>query len=274
MATVQTTFDFECAGYGWSESWFKDTQLTSLKAHWTASGFPLAQKRAAMLAAEARMIAASNSFVDVKADSYLQYLNLPGNATVHCDNPHSTIYSIVRANGDTYRKAVFIRGQDDDCIMFGGNFQPGNALFMQTGTAFFDSVVQNGWGWMRNVASPKGKVIGYAVDPVTGYVDIQTTPGFFANPIVGVDTYVAVRILFKGVKSRLNGYHVMQVIDTDTARTLKPMAVFPFVKDGSITRYTKTFTAAENWNFQKSGVRRCGRPKLHTPGRQLACPLG
>lgn len=274
MAVVQTTFDFECNGYGWSESWFKDIALTSLKAHWLASGLGLAIKRAAMLAAEAKLFAASNSFVDVKSDGYLQYLNLPGNPQFHCEDPHTTIYSAVRAQGDTLRKAVFIRGQDDNCIMDGGNFQPGNAAFQAAGTAFFDSIVNNGWGWMRNVAAPKGEVIGYTTNPLTGFVTITTSPNFFPPPPAGVDTYTPVRILFKGVKSRLNGYSVVQVIDHETCMTLKPLALFPFPKKGSITRYTKSFVAAENWNFQKSGMRRAGRPKLHTVGHQSATPRG
>lgn len=274
MAVVKTTFDFLCGSYGWSETWYKDSGYPSLKQHTEVSAVPLAQKRAAMLAAESSLVAIQSSFIDVKQDSYLIYTNLPGDQSVHCDTPHTSIYSIVRAINDTKRKSVFVRGQDDNAVMNGGVFQPGAAQFVAAGTIFFNAITQGAWGWMRSVGGTPGKVIDYVTDQ-DGFVEFTTNNAMFPAPPANEVTYAHVRILFKGRKTILNGLHTVEVLATNGFRSLKPMAVFPYNgKEGKIIAYTYTFTPAENWNFQKSGERRAGRPKLVTPGRSGARPLG
>lgn len=278
MPVVQTVFDFECSGYGWSETWFKDTGAASLKQFYGVSAVPLAAKRAAMLAAEATLTAISCSWVTDKGDSYLRYENMKGNQAVHCDSPHATVYSILRANGDRYRKPVYIRGQDDNAVMNGGVFQPGAAVFVAAGTEFFDTIcnAQSPWGWMRAAAAPvKHSILDYAVEVNTDLLVVTCSANTFVAPPAGQTVYAKVRILFKGRQSVLNGTHVVQVMSDHEFRLLKPVAVFPFPGVGTVTTYgDPTFVPAENWNFQKSGRRGCGRPKLHTPGRRRARALG
>lgn len=275
MPIVQTVFDFQCQGYGWSESWFKDTQLASLKAFYTASALPLLEKRQAMLAYEASLTACSNSYTDVRSDSYLIYTGfyLGGlGPDVHAASPHETIYTVGRADNDKKRKGIFFRGIPDDVVLNGGIFNNGYATWVGPATAFMDAIAQNGWGWMSSVPGPMQFAITEYVQTVDQFVQFS----FAGTPFQGVQigTYKRVRMLFKGIKSVLNGAQTVEVMGPSSARSLKPTAVFPFTKTGLLTVYTPTFYPIVNYSFQKTGQRRAGRPKLHTPGHQSARPKG
>lgn len=271
MATVQVTFDFEMRGYGWSEAWYVDTGFARLSQFYATSAEPMAVKRGAMLAREAALVAVTTSFTAVKQDSYLRYTNIPGNAAVSSDDAWSAVMTTFRAVNDTRRKNVWFRGQDDDAIMQGGVFQPGAATFTGPGATFCDSIVQLGWGWMHRTPSAGNAITDYVID-TDGYVHFTCA----GTPFVGltVGSYVRVSILFKGIKSRLNGEWTVQVVSNTECKSLKPMATFPFAKVGILKTFTFALTPAENYNFQKSGRRAPGRPKLHTRGHALTTPLG
>lgn len=275
MALVHITFDFEMLGYGWSESWYQENNLPTLKQIFVNSVEGMAVKRARMLGGPASLIAASVSFATVKGDSFLRYLYAPGAATVPADNPHATIYTICRADQDRKRKAVFIRGQGDECTIDGGKFNTGFGAWVGVAQDYFNSIVQNGWGWVSAVSAAEGAVTQYNVDAITGDVLITTSPGFFPDPTGLPPQYHKVRIRMPG-KSKLDGVQIVQATSTNECVLAKPLALFPFTKAGTITRYDNNgaFYPAENYDFQKSGVRRCGRPKLHTPGHRSALPRG
>jgi len=276
MATVQLTFDFLCQGYGWSETWYQDTGLTSLKAFFTASGLPLLQKRSAMLGYEATLTAATASFTATPGDSYLVYTGqITGGlgAQIHCSSPHEAIWTIIRSDNDKRRRGTWFRGIPDDLVLNGGIFDPGYAPWVGPATTFMDAIVAGGWGWVSLVRDPIHYAItNYSQDPVTNFVDFTIAGTPFAGVTVG--TYTKIRMLFKGVRSVLNGYSVVQVTGAGTCQSLKPEAVFPFVRAGVMTKYTPTFFAAINYSFQKAGERRAGRPKLHTRGHGLPRPKG
>lgn len=271
MAIVAVKFDFLMRGYGWSEQWFQDNGLTRLSQIFSVSAEPLAVKRGLMLAAEASLTAVTCSFLADKQDSYLRYVNIPGVATVHSDDAWSAVLTTFRANNDRYRKNVWFRGQDDDVILLGGNFQPGAASFVGPGTSFCDTLVQGGWGWMHRTPSLPFAVTDYVTD-ADGYVHFTVSGTPFTGIAAG--TYVRVSLLFKGVKARLNGVWTMQVVGNGECKTMKPMAVFPFEKVGQLRTFTFAHVAAENWNFQKSGRRAPGKPLLHTRGHATPTPLG
>lgn len=270
VGDCQIVFDFECLGYGWSETWYANSAQPSLKAFYTATVQDMGAKRAAMLAAEARLPAISVSTVSDKGDSYLRYEPFVGNANMHCDSPHTTVYTILRAQNDKYRKAVFSRGQPDDVSMNGGVFQPGNQIYVAAGTTFYDAIVQKGWGWMRSVQAAQTKITDYVVNVNDGRLHLTTGGNIFPAVAPGdPPLFRRVRILFKGLASVLNGVQTVEVIATNQCALLKPIATFPYAVAGFLTLYgTPALQPAENWNFQKVGRRACGRPKLHTPGRR------
>lgn len=276
MANIQLTMDFLCQGYGWSETWVKDSGSVSLKAFNTAEAEPLLAKRSAMLGYEATCIAMTSSFVDTKGDSYLVYTGqITGGlgADIHCTSPHEGIYTVIRTTDAKRRRGNWLRGVPDDLILNGGIFDPGYAPWVTPATTFMEAIRTGGWGWMGQIKSATTyTVTSYTQDPVTNYVTCTVA----GNPFMGipVDTPVRVRVLFKKLPSKLNGSYTVTVKGAGSFETLTPLAVFPFTKTGLLWTYTPQFYGCDNWSFQKAGERRAGRPKLHTPGHGRAGPKG
>lgn len=276
MPVVQVTFDFLCQGYGWSESWYKITELTSLKAFNTASAVPLMQKRQAMLGQEAALTAITSSFVADKGDSYLVYTgNFQGGLgpQIHCSSPHEAIYTVIRTADAKRRRGVWLRGIADDVVKQGGIFDAGYAAWVGPATTFMDAVIGGAWGWLAQIKSALSfAVTDYVMDPVTGFVTVTVAGNPFAGVPVGDPKRV--RVLFKKLPSKLNGAYTVEITSPNTFQTLTPIAVFPFTKPGKLWTYTPEFYPADNYSFQKAGERRAGRPKLHTPGHGRAQPKG
>lgn len=276
MAVVQLTFDFLCQGYGWSESWYKETDLTSLKAFHTASAVPLMEKRNAMLGQEAALTALTSSFVLERGDSYLAYTGKYQGGLgpdIHCSSPHEAIWTIIRTADAKHYRGVWLRGIPDDLVLNGGIFDAGYAPWVQPATTFMDAIKNGTWGWYSQVRSTLSfAVVGYTQDPVTNLVDVECTGNPFAGVTVG--DFKRVRVLFKKQQSKLNGSYTVIVTGTNSFQLLLPTAVFAFTKPGKMWTYSPLFRACDNWSFQKAGERRAGRPKLHTPGHGRATPRG
>lgn len=281
MPLVKLTQFFEVnTCYGWTETWYKQySEGARLETIAAQDGSTLMDFRQKMLAPEASITALSLSVQTVNGDSLLQYQNRPGTCPGNCDSPHTAIYCIARAAGDTLRKAVFVRGQPDDVVMFGGKFQPapppappslGIAQFIAAGTSYFNFLKNQSFGWLKNNRTKEGKVLSFTVPDGERTVQLNCSPGFF--PAVdpnGPPVFTRVRVTYKRKKTVLNRTMVVQIRNETTCTTIEEMNPFPITSEGLIVRYTpalQTFVDG-SWNFQKSGERKAGKVSLHTPGR-------
>lgn len=290
MATVKLTMYFLQKEYGWSETWYKDGgSEPNLDTFLDTFGVPLMLKRKAMLCPEASLTAVGASDESINGDSVLRYLGggQAGTCAGHSDSPHTTVYTIVRATGANRRKAVFFRGQPDDVVLLGGVFQAappgapptqGIPEFISAATEYLNTLRSQGWGWIANSVTAEGRVENYVALPMPdGRVTLTCSAGFLPAFVGGAKpVFRRCRVLFKGIKSKLNGIGIYEQVSATELNTLKPVAVFPFTKDGAITRYTpvlQTFVGG-SWSLQKTGRRAAGRPLLVTPGRQKETARG
>jgi hypothetical protein len=287
MPDYKITLGMSCNGYGWTETWYKNYTSTDLPALMTLQQNNLLPKRMAMLAPEASVEFISISDESVNGDAKTRYFNGVGTCPGHCDEPHATILVRCIPGGGFAAKSVFIRGQPDDCIMFGGKFQPappaapptqGVAEFVAAATTYFNYLQTNSYGWMRDNHTAEGQVITYAQDPVTGFVEYTFNAGFMPAFVGGLKPkFWKIRTSWKGQKLKAAGVHVLQQTSDTSAESTKPMAVFAApTKPGTAIRYTRTLTTfvLGEWDLQKSGERRAGKALRRTPGRQRANPLG
>ena len=272
MPYYKTTIFFECNSKGWTESWYRNTELTSLQQIWTQTE-PMVQLRRAMLADPAKIKAFSVSFEDEKYDADNRYVFMPGNPQVKAASPDLAVLTIFRTANSTRRKYVYVRGFDDNASMDGGIFQPGSAIFVNAATAWAGKIIQDQYGWFGKTPGVSGKVIGYT-QTVDQLVDIQTSIGFFLEAQVGTEMDVTISKVNRENGSVLNGVVKVNVTGTDQCVTVKPLAVFPFVSPGFIKRQEPIFRQAANFNFQKITRRAAGRPTLLSAGREAARPRG
>lgn len=286
MPLVKLTQYFQVnTAYGWTETWYKQyADNASLESIFAGDGQALMDKRQAMLAPEASIIALGVSDQSINGDSDLKYQNRPGTCPGNCDAPHTAIYCIARSGTNTQRKAVFVRGQPDDVVMFGGKFQPaapgapptlGIAEFVLAGTNYFNFLKSQSFGWLKNNRTKEGTLVSFTVNADKEVV-LTTSAGFFppVDPN-GKPVFHRVRITYKRKKTVLNGTWVVQVRNEVTATLIESVNPFPVAGTGQIVRYTpalQTFIEG-SWNFQKSGERKAGKPLLHTPGRSKAKQL-
>jgi hypothetical protein len=275
---MKMTF-FHPLGYGWSETWYKNTELTSLSAFFLQSGQGLMKKRAAMLSQKVILETVSCSFSPVpKGDSYLTYQRMAGQlppsqnpapGDEFSDVPWTGILGTFWNSTDQYRKNVFTRGQPDDVIAPNGTLGtgPGWPAFEAAANAWIGYITNNDWGWMRNASGPKKTItdIGPSPDDDT-LINILTAPGAFPDP--GPDpVYARVRVNFPKTKTEANGAWTVQVLNDHSCNIITPMALFPITTQGTLIVYTPTFQIATDGQLQKSTERRAGRPLYRIPGR-------
>lgn len=276
MPVYKAIFSFDCNGRGWSEVWFQSlTGDLSLKEFYTVGATPLALKRVAMLGVNTTMTAVEVSKDNVLGDGYLSYVNYPG-PLGPCDTPDATVYTRFWGPGYTRGRTVFVRGFPDDVDINGGKFDPVNLPFKAAFDSWKDLIlsVATPWGWMTRSAASTTIITNYVQDPLTGLVTITVADNVFPVPVAGGVNYVSCNILFKGLQSKLNGTRRYQVVDAKNIHTVVPEAVFPYVKQGTLTVYQYAFTGAIDGKAQRISRRGAGRPTHLIAGRLRVRPRG
>lgn len=281
MATAKVRFTFfHPRGYGWSETWYKLTDQTSLSRFFVTDVQPLAQARAGMLSSQCILESASSSFDPTpKGDSFLKYVNITGFLPPTQNPPPGTEFADTSWTGilfqfynttDRYRKAVFTRGQPDDVIAPSGQLGlgAGYAAWEAAAREWAGLITDKGWGWMRNDVGDKKTIvdIGPSIDDPT-LISVVTSAPIFPAP--GLDpVYARVRINFPKTRTEVNGSWTVQVLSTTGCNIITPMALFPIANQGTMRLYTPIFQVSTEYSIQKACDRRAGRPLLRTPGRK------
>lgn len=220
---------------GWSESWYRNTELTDLH---TISDNDLAasniwQARAGMLCDEARLTDVRTSFVDTVNDAWPQTPNFIGPGLGSGEyGALACLWRFNRATDGRF-KNVYLRGIPDALSTKGGllNIEdPALLWWKNAANKWANRIVSLGWGWYGAKIDPTKKVIGTAYAPDVNdarYTDITLqAPG-----IVGAVAGDVITVHFKKVnypfKSKLNGRHKCRVVSATSLQPLSAMALFP-----------------------------------------------
>jgi hypothetical protein len=268
MPLYNATAFFQMNGYGWTETYTRDSGSTEdLRAMADFDRNNLWMKRAAALGVEAEITAQRVSLVELKGDSVLNYIPLSGNAAIEAEDPSTAI--LVRCGNalNTRRKNVFCRGVADVAITKGGKLK-GDPVFTGAFTAFLAALVQHNYGWMGVDVKTEMSVTNYTqVD--SGRVSLVFDPANF--PVLATGDKVVWYGKGNGVsgKSVLNGPHpLIKTAAANTMETAKAMAVFPYPgPGGKFVRKTVQFIGIANAVPQKVDIRKAGKPSNLQVGR-------
>lgn len=274
MATYMSTAFFQMGAYGWSESYFRDSNsVTDLAALADFDRAGIWTKRVVALARPAVLTAQRTSFVGVRNDSVLNFIPMLGNAAWTAEDPNTAVLCRVGNQDNTRRKNVFMRGVPDDMVINGG--QLGGAAGWQTAAqAFFDEIITGNYGWLG---------IDTRVDiAITGYVknaQEKIVITLADDPALGLPN--STKVTLQGVNvgvgkpSVLNGPHPYIVTGPAEVTTAKATAVFPFPGLGGFLRkVVKVLIQAKNVRFQKIDTRKAGKVSYLQVGRAKARPKG
>lgn len=288
MAIYASTCFFECLENGWSETWYRDTSQTDLQAIGVADAQAtgLWGARLKMLCAPARMLETRTSFVDVKNDAWPQNIRADGPAPYASAHPGVCVLWRFSGAGQAKWKNVYLRGVPDDISLNGGVIQllnPTLAAWFAAAGAYATILSQQNWGWIsRKATDPlKKKAIGYGqwVENeryIHVGLEVLAAPNqAFPDAQVGTDQLVNFVGANKPEKSRLNGRHVVYVVDNSNCVLNTPLSLFAWNgKPFTMQRYTPTLVTVTNSAARKIVTRDTGKISGVRRGRALARARG
>lgn len=274
MATYQATAFFECRGYGWTETYYRDSNaITDLAALADFDRDNIWVQRQACLNKQAAIVAQRVSFVGVKNDSVLNYIRMVGPSTFRGEDPNTALLIRLGNLDNTRRKNVFFRGVPDDVVIDGGEVANLPAWANKLGV-FLDALIQNNYGWLGISTKTEIDVVDYTTTPEN---KVKVT--LAAAPALGVAPPNKVVLRGKdmgvGKPSVLNAALPYIVTGATEVTTVKPIAVFPFPGvGGKLVKTDKELILIKNHREQKIDTRRAGKVSNLQAGRARVKPRG
>lgn len=258
---------FQQNGYGWTESYFRDSNsVTDLAALADFDREQIWAARSVALAKQASIVAQRTSFTEVRGDSVLNNIPMAGNPAWNSEDANTAILVRLGNIDNTRRKNVFMRGVPDDMVVNGGSIG-GAPGWKNAADAFFNKIIDFNYGWMS--------ITTRVNFPITGYVanaekKVVITIG--ADPVLGLP--IGTKVVLQGINvgvglpSVLNGNHPFIVTGATEVTTAKRTAVFSFPGVGGFLRMnTKALLQAKSVRYQKVDTRKAGKPSNQQAGR-------
>lgn len=274
MALYQATAFFECNGYGWTETFYRDSQeVTDLAALADFDRNNIWLARQGMLSRHSKIVAQRASFVGIKNDSVLNYIQMPGPDIFDGEDPSTAVLCRLGNIDNTRRKNVFLRGGPDTLVVRGGVLENlpawGNAF-----NAWQSIIIDKLYGWRGITTKTPLRITGYtetAENKVEVTIDAaDTIPGAIGDKLVLIGQDVGV-----GTPSRLNGPNPYIKTAATKVTTVKKIAVFPFPGlGGKLISQQKDLFAIKNARLQKVDTRKAGKLSNLQAGRAPARPRG
>jgi hypothetical protein len=178
-----------------------------------------------------------------------------------------------------FRKTMFMGGIWDGIEVEGGKFVRTDPTFLSLFTQWRNYITTQlgvtmstpsgpaAAGWLRMTRGLKYSVLGYESDE-NQYVTINVTSTPFTQP-AGTQLLVRLAKMAGEKKSVLNGLVPVQVVDTNSVKTISPIACAPSPGVvGNLSLYTYSLIKAPIINPEEIRTRERGRPLLVSPGRR------
>jgi len=274
--TVKYTTIFSSPDTGWTESYFFSSSSDNL-ALLSAQVLPITQKRRFLLGAEA-YIKAQRLSIELnedgskrRGDSKLMRFFYQG-VQAHPCAQRDLALQVLFANVDsTRRKLTFMGGIWDEVSTTAGAYNPGVGNWQSYMNSWIAAMLAQGMGWIGRQPVAAGTISGYTSDADNRITFTLTAPGIF-----GAGPYSTQQVNIRGlnVTSILNGPLLVTPLSATTCITFKPVAAFPFVSPGIMSRYTSALLIASTIDPQAIMTRERGRPLLVSPGRRANRPKG
>lgn len=263
MPDILYTGIFEGKQRGWTES-YAGFQSSGDLALAVTNILPWWQQRAAMLGANTRIKAIKASAITDKGDSYLIYVNFPGNANEAVNDFESSVNVQLSSANGRYRKLVFLRGAWD-VVFNDANFNNNQTAWISLYTSWRQGLLQRQLGWMGvEDPQPTTTVLNYT-QAESGIITFTLGGDIFAGDQIGKKREV--RFSGMGQKSVLNRVLVVIPLSQSTCKTAAPIAAPPYQDTGFCSNPSFIRRAAEVVNLQRIGRRPAGAPLLEPVGR-------
>lgn len=172
-----------------------------------------------------------------------------------------------------FHRAAYAGGIPDAISADGGGYQPTPA-WVAAWQDWGAKMVAAGYGWLSRVPSETAYPIASITQLDSGLVNYT----FTGDPFAGASA-LPVRVRFSGIqtavgKSNLNGDLSVIPTGANTAQSVGPVAVLPYLGGGVMRTFTKAFRQIDSIYPEKVVTRERGSPLLQSRGRRRARAKG
>lgn len=272
------TFVFSSPRKGWTENFYTQPTSTTVQLQMNAAR-QVAISRSYMLADGVQVQAYRVQQVEngagapVKRVGDLQQSEpFAGNKGPAAQVDLCILFDMATAD-KAYHKAAYAGGIPDGISADGGGYQP-TPDWVAAWQDWGAKMVANGYGWLSRVPSETAYPIASITQLDSGYVNYT----FTGEPFAGAGT-LPVRVRFSGIttaagKSNLNGDVSVLPTGANTAQSVGPIAVLPYLGGGVMRTFTKQFRLIDSIYPEKVVTRERGSPLLQSRGRRRARAKG
>ena len=264
MPKYAITFIFSLQRHGFTETWWKNTDSQTLDNLFDDAKV-VAEQRMKLAGKQTELQAIRISNGDDPGRVGKTYYNpLLGNQNLDSAASNVALNCQFATVDNAYQKLVQIRGFPDDWETGGGAPFNGDGALQAAFDSYRNAILLKQFGWRSINARQRFRITGYTTT-AQGIVKLAVEEP--TAPVGGIGTQKPVRISGLNVKSVLNGEQVVIVTGANEFTVLKPIAVGPFVSQGSLVVPSYTVRVAANGTIQRIGKRQAGAPLLQSRGR-------
>jgi hypothetical protein len=289
MPTVKLTAYFnDDDGRGWSETHHREggTEPINLDAYLGQFDALCQMVRVPLLARDCRYLGCRASYrsADKKIRSGIVLHNPPrsGQQSFHQQSlwsaaPNTAVRMRMTNSTGTAASDVYLRGYWDELerggyVDFVGT--PFGAEWKSRADTFAAALIQAAYGWegIDPVQTSRGAVINYTHDSagrVVFTVFVTSGPALTPSP----ERFSVRFARINRSNSVLNRSFVCTIVDSQTIRTVAPVAAGPFEESGTFVLPRRTFIPYAKVAYYRLSQRKTGRPFGLAPGRLPARPL-
>jgi hypothetical protein len=265
MPRWQVTFIFDIPGHSFTESYFTNDQSTNPDVPYVRA-LRVAKVRMGVAGGECLMAAIRISNADDPGRVGKTYHEpIIGDKNYQCSASNVAFNCQLFTADSQFSKIIQVRGCPDVWEHAGGAIDKEDPTLKSRFQAFFNALVQEGFGWRSIVSQQTFDVTTYATDP---FGRVKITVKQSTAPVGATGLKKAVRITgVNGGHSRINGMQVVAITDDKEFTTVKPLAVGAFNFPGKLLVPSYTVRVAASGLLQRLGKRQAGAPLLRSRGR-------
>jgi hypothetical protein len=265
---TKCTFQFDQAGYGWTESYYLST---------TSTGFVVEQAAAQRLLVKRLALSGkqtSNTFTRLMdlsqkrvGELYRSTAGGTGNAAQDSDAP-DTAALIRRYNAlNNQSSAWFVRGIWDSAVILGGGFDPSSVWYSSLLQGFFNQLITDSWCWLgKDLLNTKRSQISTITADAQGHLTITSKLPIF--PALSVNGQVQVQVSGAQGSDTANGTWVVTVLSTTSCQTVRQILINPYqLNSGFINYRPLNLIQIASCQLDRVVERKVGRPLYHSRGR-------
>jgi hypothetical protein len=265
MPRWQVTYIFDIPGHGFTESYYTNDQSNNPDVPYVRA-LRVGRVRMGVAGGECLLAAIRISNADDPGRVGKTYHQpIFGDKTFQCSASNVAFNCQLFTADSQFAKIVQVRGCPDVWENAGGAIDKENELVKSRFQAWFNALVQEGFGWRGIVSQQQFDVTGYTRDAQDRVKLAVKQP---TAPVGAIGLQKSVRLSkINGGKSVLNGTQVVAITGDNEFTIVKPIAAGPFTFPGKLLVPSYTVRVIASGLLQRLGQRQAGAPLLRSRGR-------